>query len=174
MRNGGDGGLPEAVFRPAWKLDDPEIARDAQAFWRAQGVLGPQEAERRVSELCAVAYADGKVVGVATAYLTELETLKSRFAIFRCSVAPERQNLPYRMAVFSRQVLERWSADNPQEDVMGMAAIIPSGQFREAQRNPLWTEGGLNLTLVGHTRSGDQLRVAWFTHARLRMWTGMQ
>ena len=159
----------QITLRPAWGLSDPKIAEDAKAFWRRLGMLGPAEVERRVSELCAAAYFGDTMMGIATAYLERLEMLRARFAFFRCLVPPsEQQNETARqLAVLSRDLLEHWSRDNPQEQVLGMAAVIPANAYREKRGEPAWAEGGLNLNLVGYTSAGDQVRVSWFAHARV-------
>ena len=131
--------------------------------------LGPSEVDRRASELCAAAYCGETLVGVSTAYVSYLEALQGRFAFFRCLVVPgEGQNETARsLAVLSRGLLERWSRDFSGEQVMGMAAVIPIGAYRDDRGAPVWEEGGLNLNLVGYTAGGDQIRVSWFRHARV-------
>ena len=162
--NGGHSSL-----RPAWKLSDGNIARDAKALWQRLTTLGPEEAERRVSELCAAAYSDDAMVGVATAYIERLEMLKARFAFFRCLVVPgeRRIEIARSLALLSRDLLERWSLENPSEEILGMAAMIPPNAYGEKQRDPVWAEGGLNLNLVGYSRRDEQIRVSWFEHARV-------
>jgi len=157
------------LLRPAWRLSDPKIAQDAKALWQRLTQLGSAETERRVSELCAAAYSEGALIGVATAYLERLETLQTRFAFLRCLVVPSAQQneIARSLAVLSRDQLERWSQDNPDEQVMGMAAVIPGGAYKEERGQPVWAEGGLNLNLVGYNRAGEQIRVSWFRHARI-------
>ena len=62
-------------------------------------------------------------------------------------------------------MLERWSLEAPQEKVQGVAAVIQADNFEEMKRRPKWPGSGLNL--VGYTEEGQQIRVAWFDHARL-------
>ena len=158
-----------ASLRPAWKLSDANIARDAKALWQRLTTLGPAEAERRVSELCAAAYSGNDLTGVATAYLERLEILRGRFAFFRCLIVPGegRVELARSLAILSRDLLERWSRENPDEEVLGMGAVIPPNAYGERQGEPVWAEGGLNLNLVGYSRGGEQMRVSWFRHARV-------
>lgn len=157
----------DITFRPAWGLDDPVIVRDAKELWLRLGVLRPQGVDQRVSELCAAAYVGNTMVGVSTAYLADLAILKSRFAFFRCAVSTEhrRQWVSYRLAPYSRDVLEKWSLANPDEKIMGMAAVIEGGNYKERQREPVWPRSTLNV--VGYNELGDQIRVAWFKHARV-------
>ena len=47
-------------FLPAWRRADPKIEQDAREFWRAMRLIAPPEIERRIPELVAAAYVDGK------------------------------------------------------------------------------------------------------------------
>ena len=69
------------------------------------------------------------------------------------------------LSVFTRDLIEQWSAEHPEEGVLGLAAIIESQALRQRQRDPVWANTGLNL--VAFTSKGKQLRVAWFRHARV-------
>jgi hypothetical protein len=162
-----DDSLPDITFRLAWRLDDSIIAQDAAEFWRRLNVLGPQEITRRTSELCTVAYSGEHIVGVATAYLNQFESLKARFAFFRCLVGnqPRREHMVSRLAQLSLEQLESWAMNNKSEQIMGMAEVIPAGELKERQHEPVWPE--LNLNLVGYMPSGEQIRVSWFSQARL-------
>jgi len=159
----------QIAFRPAWKLSDPMIAEDAKAFWRRLSGLGPDEIERRVTQLCAAAYSEETMIGVATAYLERLEMLRGRFAFFRCLVPPgEHQSaIAQQFAMLSRDLLELWSREQPDEHILGMATAVPVNAYPDRRAEPVWTEGGLNLNLVGYLNSGEQLRVSWFAHARV-------
>jgi hypothetical protein len=61
-------------------------------------------------------------------------------------------------------VLEPWSAAHPEERVAGIATILVSPNYAEKQKRPVWEPG---LTLIGYTPQGQQIRVAWFDHARV-------
>jgi len=156
----------EFDFRPAWRKADPQIENDAREFWRAMRLIAPPEIERRIPELVAAAYENGRLVAVSTAEFSMLPQLRARFAMYRCLVSPEyrRHHLSYRISGYSREVLEQWSLQNPHEKVVGMAAIIQAREYKFKQREPLWPEYGLNLNLVGYNNVGSQIRVAWFKH----------
>lgn len=152
-------------LRPAWRLGDLVIAQDAQAFWKRLNLLPPREIDRRTSELCAAAYHDDTLVSVSTAIALPFESLKARLAMFRCAVDPlyPREFVATRMAIFSHEQLERWSHENPVENVSGMLLPIPNQVMRERQYEPVWRVGGLEFHLVGRPPTGEQLRVAWFS-----------
>ncbi|HMJ93645.1 MAG TPA: hypothetical protein VK472_06065 [Allosphingosinicella sp.] len=155
-------------LRPAWRLDDAVLEQDAIEFWKRMGILPTGvSVEERVRELAAGAYRDGRLVGVATAVIAPVEALRCKFAFYRCAVAEEerRSLASTALTVFTRDLIERWSAENPDEGVLGLAAIIESSALQQRQRDPLWANSGLNL--VAFTSKGKQLRVAWFRHARV-------
>jgi hypothetical protein len=161
---------PEYDFRPAWRRNDPQLMTDAKEFWRDLKMLSPPEIERRAAELIMVAYHLGKPVAVSTANLAMVEQLRCRCAMYRCAVALDhrRHHLSYQISGLSREVLEQWSLEHPEEEICGMAANIEASQYRSGkQREPMWPEYGLHLDFVGYTAKGQQLRVAWFKHAIL-------
>jgi len=153
------------TYRPAWRLKDPQIEIDALDFWAQLKVISPAAAQQRVPELVAGAYQDGKMVAVATAVITYLPNLRAKFAMFRCAVSPDcrKAGLCANISCYSRDVIERWSLANPNEQVMGFGATVQAPELMMKQRQPYWTENG--LTLVGFTPNGQQLRVVWFRHA---------
>lgn len=155
-------------LRPAWRLGDDAIERDAIDFWNRMAILPADVTpEDRARELAAAAYRDGRLVGVATAVVGPVEQLRGNFAFFRCAVDPdERRSLASTaLTVFARDLIEQWSADRPEENVLGLASVIVSSALRQRQRDPVWENTRLNL--VGFTPDGRQLRVAWFAHARV-------
>jgi hypothetical protein len=155
-------------IRPAWRREDPELERDVIAFWRQLEILPPGVApEARAKELCCLGYVGGEVVAVSTAVIEVLPFLRARFALLRIAVNPahRRRHLAVEIAKASRNVLEQWSLEAPQEKVQGMAAVIQAATLDELKRLPQWPRSGLNL--VGYTQDGQQIRVAWFDHARL-------
>ncbi|HTO39933.1 MAG TPA: hypothetical protein VL026_03080 [Rhizomicrobium sp.] len=158
-------------FRPAWHRADPKIEADVRAFWQQLRLIPPAEIERRIPELIATAYVDGKLVAVSTADFNVLPQLRARFAMYRCLVSPEyrRHHLSYRISAYSREVLEQWSLENPGEKVVGMAAIIQAREYKHKQQEAMWPEYGLNLNLIGYNNVGSQIRVAWFKHAHVEV-----
>ena len=154
-------------LRAAWRREDPELVRDAIAFWERLAILPPDVTpEDRARELAAGAYRDGRLVGVTTATISSYPPLRAKFAFMRVAVGPEerRSLASTALTVFTRDIVEQWSADHPEERVLGLAAIIESEDLRQRQRDPVWENTRLNL--VSFLRDGRQIRVAWFAHAR--------
>ena len=162
-----DGAEVDVDLRAAWRRDDPDIVRDALAFWERLGILPPDvRPEDRARELAAAAYRDGRLIGVSTATITSYPPLRAKFAFMRSAVDPDarRSLISTALTAFTRDVIEQWSVEHPEERVFGLAAIIESADLRQRQRDPVWPNTRLNL--VGHLGDGRQVRVAWFGHAR--------
>ncbi|HWT11187.1 MAG TPA: hypothetical protein VN231_00365 [Allosphingosinicella sp.] len=155
-------------LRPAWRRDDPRIEADAIAFWRRLNILPKGVSpESRAKELAAAAYRGDRLVAVATAELKRVEFLRARLAMVRAAVDPEfrRSHAALALAVYTREVIERWSAEHPGERVGGLGAIIESPDLVVRQKEPYWPQ--TRFGLVGHTPEGRQIRVSWFEHFRL-------
>jgi hypothetical protein len=159
---------PGYDIRPAWRLDDARIEADATAFWRRLDILPPDVTpEVRAKELGAVAYKDGRIVGVTTAGIVRLEQVRARLAMLRGAVDPEhrRSYLAQALALYTRELVERWSMAHPEEKVAGLGAIIESPDLVARQKQPFWPM--TRLGLIGFTADGRQIRVSWFVDFRL-------
>lgn len=153
---------------PAWRRDDPRIARDALTLWSRTGALpAGTDPAARVDQLAAAAYREGELIGVATAQLAELPRFRRRFALYRHLVAPEHRGRLASSALlcYVRDIVEHWSAAHPDEDVVGLAAVIETPNIGSGKTRPIWSNSGLNL--VGYTPDRRQIRAYWFAHARL-------
>ena len=154
-------------LRPAWRRNDPDLVRDAIAFWDRLGILPPEVTpEDRAGQLAAAAYARDRLIGVTTATISLYPPLRAKFAFMRVAVDPDaRRGLTSTaLSAFTRDVIEQWSAQHPEERVLGLAAIIESPDLRQRQRDPVWENTRLNL--AGFMGDGRQVRVAWFAHAK--------
>lgn len=164
----GPDGEPGIDLRPAWRRGDPDIERDAIAFWNRLGILPKGvRPEQRAAELAAVAYLDDRLVGVATAAIARIDALRGNFAMLRAAVdtGHRRDRISTDLAVLAREVIERWSRDHPEERLLGLGALVESPDLQERARQPYWPQ--TRLGLVGYTPDGRQIRVSWFAHARL-------
>ena len=155
-------------LRLAWRRGDSAIEADTVAFWNRLGILpGGVAPEARVKELAAAAYRDGKLVGVTTVVPTRLDFLRARFAVLRGSVDPayRRGGAATELAIFTRDLIEAWAAEHPEERIAGLAAVLESPDLIARQKQLYWPR--TRLGLVGFTPQGRQIRVAWFPHFRL-------
>jgi hypothetical protein len=161
--------MSEIIYATAWRRDDWKLAADAKAFWERLGLINAEERERRASELCSIAYAEGQVIGVTTVTLNDYAPLKSRFAFFRCAVAPEfrRHYLATFLTRHSLTTTENWALEHPQEKLQGLACILQAHELMSKGVFPQWADWNIHLNLVGFTPRGEQVRVAWFRQAKL-------
>lgn len=161
--------VSDVTFEEAWQRKEASQAAQAKAFWEAHGLLPPPLREQRAKELVALARAGDAVVGVSTANIDYQPPLRGRFAMFRCAVAPDapREELSLRLAAETFRILDGWAADNPGERVLGIMTVLEGSEFGESARRPVWSDGGLQLNLIGYTPQGWQIRIAWFEHARV-------
>jgi hypothetical protein len=166
--------MSELELRTAWQRHDPTIERDAERFWRANRAL-PQGVDTgtRLSELCAAAYCGNEMVAVSTASIRMMDFLRCKLAMFRVLVGREMRvnDVASRLAVFSRDLLETWSKENPDQAVMGLGAVI---QSRVLVKNiPEAVYPDTKLAFIGYTQEGFQMRVYWFAHATIsNNWPG--
>ena len=155
-------------LRVAWHRHDASIERDAELFWREQKVLnsGTSIADR-LNELCVVAYVGDRFVAASTAGLRHIDFLGARVAMFRCSISREfrGRRLSYDLMTRARQVIEEWSAANPDEKVMAMTTVAQTKDTYLGEGPGVFKDSG--LTFVGWTANGERMRVAWFEHARI-------
>lgn len=158
---------PDVDFRPAWRLDDPQIEADAVDFWRRINILPPGiEPEERAKELICVAYKEGRIVGVHTARLGQVELVRARLAMLRSAVDPAYRTgrVSFGLSMYARDILERWSIANPDEKLAGMGAVIESKELAGREKQPFWPN--TRFGVVGYTAEGRQIRVSWFEHFR--------
>jgi len=155
-------------WRPAWRLRDAKIESDAKSLWRRLSVL-PEgvDPDLRADELVCSAYVNGQMIAAATAFVRDIEFLKARFAMFRCAVDPDfrRHSVSRRIAGVAKDILEAWSLEHPEADVKGMATVVQNADIAARPRGAIWRSSG--LVLVGYTDANEQIRVAWFDHARV-------
>ncbi|HVT24794.1 MAG TPA: hypothetical protein VHD95_09220 [Rhizomicrobium sp.] len=165
---------PAVDCRAAWRLKDSRIEGDALKFWEANGMLPPNAAvEDRLAQICAGAYDGDEMVAVATAAIREVDFLRSKLAMFRCSVSrtSRLKRISTTISLFSFDLLEQWSKENPEEQVMGIGAVIQSRGLVEHDNHAVWPD--TKLTFVGYTKEGYQFRVRWFAHGTIpRLWPG--
>lgn len=161
--------MAEITYATAWRRDDWKLGSDAKAFWQRLGLLSPEQASQRVTELCSVAYADGEVVGVTTVTLTPWPPLRARFAFYRCAVAPEfrRHYLATFLTRHTLSTMEAWALENPQEKLLGIAAILQAHELGSKAVYPQWADWNIHLNLVGYSQRGEQVRVAYFRQAKI-------
>ena len=153
-------------FRPAWLLRDPQMEKDALAFWKRTGVFKSEaKMAERLPQLCVLTYDGDELVAVSTAALRHIKLLNCRMAMHSVAVAPgaRSQHTSTNTTLATIALLEQWSLDHPEEAVMGVGAIIQSELLVQNRRQAVWPN--TKLTFIGFTAQGEQFRVVWFKHA---------
>jgi hypothetical protein len=162
------GSLADFDVRIAWRLDDPQIEADALDFWKRLGRLPAGiRPEDRAKELIAVAYKDGRIVSVTSAELRWIAELRARFAVGRAATDPEhrRSGAQLALAVPTRETLERWAIDHPEEKLAGRIGYLDQNEWGDDLiKTPVWPTS--RLMLAGYAADGRQVRVQWFEHFR--------
>lgn len=161
---------PGYEFREAWRRNDAALEADAIAFWARLGILpGDVSPAERAKELVALAYKDGAVAGVMTAEVGLLKQVRTRLAMIRSAVDPahRRANIARALTLQTYQLLERWSADNPDEKLGGLGAFVENKALLSSDytRRGYWPES--RFILAGYMPDGRQIRIAWFPDFRL-------
>ena len=159
------GELETISYLRVWRRRDRRVAQDAVAMWTRAGVL-PRgvSPEARAEELVIAIYDGETMAGCLTADIQVLPRLREKFAFCRSFIAPawRGRRLTDRLMIDGHDELGRWSKEHPEEGLAGCAAIY---QNKVLGRSPVEPSG---LSLIGYTPQGDQLRVLWFDHHRLR------
>jgi hypothetical protein len=158
--------VSSTVLKACWKSSDASIQRDVLKFWREENLI-PEiaDAAKRLKNVCVVAYDGPRIVGALEARVRHLDIVRSTIAMLALAVKADHrtQTLVNDIILLGRDLLEQWSAENPHEKLMGIGRIVPSRNTDERKRRPVWEP--TNLTLVGFTPKGAQIRIAWFKHA---------
>jgi len=149
----------------AWKKNDPQVEKDVLATWRENKSLpGYATPEKRLAELCVIAYSGEEVAGISSIELAYYPPLKRRFGFFRAFTVPKfgRQDIARHLAVHCRDTIREWSIAHPEEQISGMMAFY---QAKGMGRTPVGFSG---LTLIGYSPEGYQVRLVWFDHIRIQ------
>ena len=170
--------MPHSVFaiETPWRHVDDALAAEIVEFWRRHRAL-PRGADPRdrARQVCVLARLDGAIMGLSTAYTDDYRPLARRFYFYRMFLDPDLRST--RLVAYehagrhafaaihlveeSYRVLAAWSKSHPDEQVAGMAAVYESPEIGSRG-----IDFG-NLVLIGYDAKGQQMRVAWFPHARV-------
>lgn len=158
-------------IRPAWQLHDAGIERDSELFWRSQRLL-PLTADisERHRELCVAGYDEHSLVGLTTARIRYIGFLGVKLAMVRVAVSQDRwqQHVGATLTEATRDLLQEWSLNHPQEEVLGIGSVTQVKNFPPGARLPAFRPGS-RMGFVGWTANGEQFRVAWFEHATIAL-----
>ncbi|PKP71783.1 MAG: hypothetical protein CVT83_02740 [Alphaproteobacteria bacterium HGW-Alphaproteobacteria-5] len=147
-----------------WPCADDRVMSDAASMWEREGAL-PDGAslQERGRELVIALYDGTAMIGCLTAELAVLPRLQARFAFCRSFIAPpyRRMRLTDRLMIDGHDELGNWARGHPEERLAGCAAIYQNPLLGARPVEPS------GLTLIGYTKSSQQIRVLWFNHYEL-------
>jgi hypothetical protein len=138
--------------------------QDVLDLWRSEAGITTDEAQRRIDEALLVATFDGRLVGVATAYLRYDFRLRTDLWFLRVFVSSSHRGGNVAVQLTLRtwdELLRRREAGDPRGS--GLCAEIEHEGLRRHLPEGLWAT--TRLVLVGDNHRGDHVRVRWFPDA---------
>jgi hypothetical protein len=162
---------PRSELEPGYRIDpfaeQHRIgARDVIELWTREGVLNPDEAERRVSEILLVATDPGaNLAGVCTTYLERSAQLRADLWHFRVFVAAahRRSNIAASLAVSARDLLVSRYLRGEDTRGIGIVYVVESELLKRFVPQAQWPQ--TNFVFVGENARGDHVRVYYFPGA---------
>ncbi|MEM1113056.1 MAG: hypothetical protein AAGI11_14185 [Pseudomonadota bacterium] len=139
-------------------------------LWLTYGMLPDRDAcLKRLPQVLAVALEHGAIIGVASAFTTELEDLRAKMLGYRTFVSPDAKGGFYgtKLLAMVMDELNRRAKTEPQlKDIQGVAIALQNENLNKNVTRP--RGGDVGTSLVGYL--GDrQLRVIYFDGATVKM-----
>lgn len=108
------------------------------------------------------------LIARVTGRIRYIDSLGVKFAMMLAAVSSDkRQNgLATVVKAEARELLERWSAVYPSEDVMGSGTVTQTGVYDDCELARRSSRSS-HLCFVGRTANGEAMRVAWFDHGTI-------
>jgi hypothetical protein len=139
---------------------------DAVGLWTSEGVLGAEEARRRVSEILLVATdADQRLAGICTTYLQYNQQLRADMWYFRAFVASahRRFNLAVTLALGGRDHLVNRYVSGEDSRGLGIIFEVENRGLQRTFPEALWMP--TNYLFIGENEGGAHVRVHYFPGA---------
>jgi hypothetical protein len=139
---------------------------DVTALWGHEGVVGAEEANRRVHQVLLVAtHESGELVGVSSAYLQRNPQLRMDLWYYRAFVAkPHRQsNVAVNLATMGRDHLEGRFVSGADTRAAGALYEVENPGLKSYFNLALWLP--TRFTFIGENERGDHVRVHYFPGA---------
>jgi hypothetical protein len=141
-------------------------ADDVLGLWAREGVVGEDEAGRRVHEVLVVAGDESrKLVALSTAYLQRSAQLRMDLWHLRTFVAPEHRmsRVAWGLSLAARDHLQRRFVGGLDTRGQGMVFEIENEFLKQHFDEALWLP--LDVTFIGANERGDHVRVHYFPGA---------
>ena len=125
-------------------LVSEELRHEAAAFWLHNGAIGnPDEARRRADELvCVARNRAGEIVGVNTAYVSNLRAVDDRYYFFRMFIRPSDRHLHLCCALTRAALGALREGRHFGAAVQGVAVVTENPKLRRASGRRLLTNLG--------------------------------
>jgi hypothetical protein len=144
-------------------------AVDAQAvidLWAREGVVGAEEAQRRVDEMLFIATDEaGDPVGISSVYLQHNEQLRMDLWYYRVFVAAahRQSNIGVALSMMARDHLQDRFVTGQDQRAAGMIMEIENEGLKRAYNLALWLP--TEFRFMGENERGDHVRVRYFPGA---------
>ena len=154
---------------PVWKKTTPELCNELVDLWdRNNAIPDPYKAVARARQaVCIARDASGAICGVGTAVVRVLPRLRQPMYYYRQFFAPafrgRAQAIPF--LNHAKQILQAHNTALPSPESLGVLLELENGMLA-AHYNQAYVAAG-NLTFIGYSPRGLQLRVSYFDDARL-------
>ena len=154
---------------PVWKQVTPELADELVAFWLENKALGDEASARQRTEqaICVARDENGKLQGVSTGVIRVLPRLRQPMYYYRQYFSREMrgrsQLLPFYLQ--SKQVLQDYNAALKPAESIGILLELGNGKLAAVYAHAY--EKAFDVTFIGYSPSGLELRVSYFENAVL-------
>ena len=154
---------------PVWKHVTPELSAELIDLWgQSKAIADPNNAAIRARQaVCIARDASGAICGVGTAVVRVLPRLRQPMYYYRQFFAPafrgRAQAIPF--LNHAKQILQAHNTALPSPESLGVLLELENGMLA-AHYNHAYVAAG-NLTFIGYSPRGLQLRVSYFDDARL-------
>ena len=152
-----------------WQTDLPDEGEAVLQFWLKEKAIGDEnQARQRLKEIVLHARdADGEMAGVCTAATVTLPRLGQPMYYYRCYIAPRWRKSRLILYMFKRafELLEGHAKRNDYPCI-GVLTELENTRFTEMGQIPVWPD--INLTYIGKSQRGHDLRVRYFRGARFK------
>lgn len=141
-------------------------SQDIIDFWTSEGVVPPEEAQRRVAEILVVATdEEDRPVGISTTYIQRNEQLRAELWYTRVFVgaAHRRSGLAIAIACAARDhLVERYRTGADRRGI-GIMFVVESEILKRFHPRAMWRR--TQFTFIGEDARGSHIRVHYFPGA---------
>lgn len=156
------------VFENFWRRDATGISEDVLNVWRDHGgPIGEAGHERLKQLVFVVRNAEGKVVGISTAFKAYIKQLRNHFFAIRLLLIPEYRipGLTSTLLVRTRDFLESIHLDEVTDPAIGIMTLVENQRIKEYRNEAIWPASG--MVYIGNSGEGHHIRVYYFKGARI-------